>query len=319
MIVVTAPVAGALSLNGRFAGEVSRENPLIAPVSPCGTLYLDYRPLTAGAGGVARRLAFSSGLPLEDSLAEADGLWCVAWPGGVLEVEIAPAARREIPLGEGVAFLDDGGPALLLAGARVDLPPDALAPRWTALGGSRALRGSLAGGGEYLAVLAADGSLAGEIAVGRVESGGGDLLTVVRDANDQVGHAALEQWLIDGSGLHRVSAEPVWARGAPRWPRTPEDTARAAVEAALEGLNGECDGYFAPALARERPLSAVGALCDACVAMKYAPPDPRPCVGLLRTTGANRGAVRPLYYRAVPGGGTQGPWQIEWISTAGMT
>ena len=46
-IICTAPTEGMICLNGRFAGEVSKERPLFAPVSPFGALYIEYRPLTA--------------------------------------------------------------------------------------------------------------------------------------------------------------------------------------------------------------------------------------------------------------------------------
>ena len=48
--------------------------------------------------------------------------------------------------------------------------------------------------------------------------------------------------------------------------------------------------------------------------MKYGVPDARPCVGLLKAENAHLATVRPLYYRAEPVGGRQGPWQITDIS-----
>lgn len=88
----------------------------------------------------------------------------------------------------------------------------------------------------------------------------------------------------------------------------------AAVEAALAGLPAEAEGYLSPALAVEQPLSAIKETCDLCVAMKYGVPDARPCVGLLRAENAHLATVRPLYYRAEPAGGRQGPWQITAVS-----
>ena len=80
-IVCTAPVAGMIYINGRFAGEASRERPLFAPVSPCGATYLEYRPLT-GSGALARRCVFSGGAPMPESLAGAEGLFVWAPPDG---------------------------------------------------------------------------------------------------------------------------------------------------------------------------------------------------------------------------------------------
>ena len=128
---------------------------------------------------------------------------------------------------------------------------------------------------------------------------------------DLAGHAALENWRVTPEGLATAGSEHVWIQGSPRWPQTPPETARAAVEAMLAGLHGEAEGYLSPALrSRIRPEEILES-CDLCVEMKYAPPDPRPCVGLLKLQGDHLARVRPLYYRASPSGGLQGPWQID--------
>ena len=40
----------------------------------------------------------------------------------------------------------------------------------------------------------------------------------------------------------------------------------------------------------------------------------RPCVGLLKAENAHLATVRPLFYRAEPVAGSQGPWQIGAVS-----
>ncbi|MBQ4623869.1 MAG: hypothetical protein IJB51_04935, partial [Clostridia bacterium] len=39
-------------------------------------------------------------------------------------------------------------------------------------------------------------------------------------------HAVLETWKLTPEGLILLSSEPAWSNGAPRWPKTPEETAR---------------------------------------------------------------------------------------------
>jgi len=316
-IICIPPGAGMIYLNGRFAGEASPGQPLLTPVSPVGALYLEYRPLEDDWEGLARRLVFSGGRPLAEGLEGAGGLWCVAWPGGALEVELIPARRIvEHFFMEGLpcALRRDGETVLVLNGAEIALPRGAQVPQLLRLDGAAALLGAMEGGGQYLAVLAPDlTGRTGLLTADAIEPADGGLFTAISALGDTVGHGRLEQWLADGSGLHCVSAESTWPGGGPCWPRTAEGAMIAAVEAILAGLPGECEGYLSPALAAKRPLAAIGAVCDLCVPMKYGMPDARPCVGLLKAVNDHLATVRPLYYRAEPVGGGQGPWQIEEI------
>ena len=312
-IVCTAPVAGMIYINGRFAGEASRERPLFAPVSPCGATYLEYRPLT-GSGALARRCVFSGGAPMPESLAGAEGLSCVAWPGGVLEAEFAPAAEatehfalESLPC----AIVRGGETVLRFDGLEIPLPEGAQPPRLMRLNGAAALLGDVAGGGQYLAALSPDlTAQIGMLSARRIDPADGGMLSAIVDLEDSVGHGRLEQWLIEPAGLTRVSSESVWTGGAPRWPDTAEGTMIAAVEAMLAGLPGEAEGYLSPALAQSRPLDAIADICALCVPMKYGLPGERACVGLLSPENPHLATVRPLYYRAEPSGGTQGPWRI---------
>ena len=317
-IIFSAATPGMICLNGRFIGEASIERPLFAPVAPTGAVYVEYRPL-AGEGALARRCVFSGGVPMAESLAEAEGLSCVAWPGGALEMEFAFAPRSvERFVLDGVPCAIERGQEtlLLLNGLALALPDGADAPRLLRLNGAAALLGDVAGGGQYLAAMSADlCACLGQLRAQRIEFMDGGMFTAIVDLGDRVGHGRLEQWLLDADGLTRASSEAVWSRGAPRWPATAEETMLAAVEAALAGLDDEAEGYLSPALAAGRPLRAIGEVCELCLPMKYGLPEPRPCVGLLHAQNDHLAAVRPLYYRAEPSGGRQGPWQIVAIST----
>lgn len=317
-IICTAPAPGMVYLNGRFAGEAGGGRALVAPVSPCGALYLEYRPLTGAGLPLARKCVFSGGMPLVESLAGAAGLFAVAWPGGAVEIELAPAeasVERFALEGLPCALARGEHTALTLNGVEIALPAGAGLPRLLTLPGAAALMGEVAGGGQYLAALAPDLSAqTGLVVAGTIEPSGDGLFTAVAPLNDTVGHGRLEQWLVDGDGARLVSSESVWYDGAPRWPQTAEGAMLAAVEAALAGLDGEVEGYLSPALAAEKPLAAVGGICDACAPMRYGAPDARPCVALLRGENAHLATARPLYYRAEPAGGRQGPWQITSIS-----
>ncbi len=318
-VICTARVPGMIYLNGRFAGEASAERPLFAPVSPGGPLYLEYRALAAPDGALARRLVFANGAPLTDALADAEGLSCVAWPGGALEVEIALPRRDE------AVFSIEGLPCLLvraekslltLNGVEIALPEGAGRPSLMRVPGAAALLGEVEGGGQYLAALTADLSAqTGLITAQRVDHADNGLFHVAAALDDSVGHGRLEKWLLDGNGLNRVSSEPAWSRGAPTWPTTAEATLIAAAEAALAGLPDEANGYLSPSLAVSRPLDALAEVCDACVPMKYGLPDARPCAGLLRLENAHLATVRPLYCRAEETGGAQGPWRITSLET----
>lgn len=313
-IICSVPAAGMIYLNGRFAGEAAPQRPLFAPVCPVGALYVEYRPLEGDGEALARRLVLSGGIPLAESLADVDGLTCVAWPGGALELELSPVRRTvERFLLEGLPCAITRGPSteLTLNGVPVALPEGAGLPTLMRLDGAAALLGGTEGGGQYLAALAPDLSAqTGLMTADSIEPTDGGLFSAFADLGDSVGHGRLEQWLADGDGLRCVSAESAWSAGGPRWPETAEGAMIAAVEAALAGMDAEADGYLTPTLAEKRPLANVAEACDLCVPMKYPAPDPRPCVGLVKRINDHLATVRPLHYRAEATGGMQGRWLI---------
>ena len=313
-IICTAPEPGLLRINGRFAGEISAGRPLCAPVSPVGPVYLEYAPLAGSAPALARRCVFSGGRPLAESLALAEGLACVVWPGGAVEIELC-AARTDCDCfsleGRPCRLIRGDAALLRMDGAALPLPAGALPPRLARVNGTPLLLGEVEGGGQYAAALSADLRCeTGLLAAARIDLAGGALNALI-DLDDAVGHGRLEQWIPGEDGLRLASSEPVWVHGAPRWPDTAEGAMIAAVQAALAGLRAEAEGYLAPALAAESPLDAVAGGCDLCVPMRYGAPEGWPCVGLLTVENDHLAAVRPLYYRAAPAGGRQGSWRIE--------
>ena len=320
-LVLSAPHPGVVYIDGRFAGEISGDRPLLRPVGSQGPVYLEYRPLSNDCRAMARRLVFSGGEPMAESAGAAENLNIILWPGNVVEIEFSPRREREGDARTrlaGHSFLLEEADMRLYCDGRflATLPEGAQLPEYRAAEGGAMLTGRWEGG-FYL--LATDGEFqrqTGFLRARNLEFEADGRIRVVATPPDLVGHATLEIWRLTPEGLMLVSSEPAWAHGAPRWPRTPEETARAAVEAAILGLDAEAEGYLAPALRARAPLRNLRERCDLCVEMKYAPPQARPCVGLLTLEGEALARVRPLYFRAAPSGGPQGPYQIEVLEFA---
>ena len=312
-LVLSAPHPGILYINGRFAGEISNADPLYRPVSSRGAVYLDYRPLSGDCESLARKLVFSGGEPMAQSVEEAGDLNVVIWPGGTVEIELTPALRASPKRFEagGHDFTLDQGRLLRDGKLLATLPPDAEIPDFQRIGMCAVFTGS-AESGRYLLALNEDFSAQrGFLQARQLDLQPDGRIRALAEAGDIVGHATLENWQLTNDGLLLLSSESAWAYGTPRWPDTPARTARAAVEALLLNLDSEAEGYLSPTLRAGCDFSALRASCDLCVEMKYAPPDSRPCVGLLQLQGDRLARVRPLYYRAIASGGVQGPWWID--------
>ena len=316
MLAVTAPHPGIIYINGRFSGEISREQPLLRPVCATGALYLDYRPLTNACRAMARRIVFSGGAPMAESVEAAENLSAVIWPGNVTELELTPETRdmppRSVSL-SGHELVLEGDPPVLRCDGRTlcALPESAEPPSMQVLSEGAVLLGRCSEGMYLLCATPDLRSQTGFLRARQIDVESDGRIRAIVASGDTVGHATLEIWRLTAEGLTLVTSEPAWAQGAPRWPQTPAQTAMAAVEAALAGLDAEAEGYLAPSLRRSFSVEQLRRLCDLCVEMKYAPPDSRPCVGLLRLEGGNLGRVAPLYYRAVSSGGAQGPYQLD--------
>ena len=306
---ISAPVAALLWVNGRYAGETAPDAPLTLPVSAWGPFFLSLQPLEPGYLPLARRLTLSGGRALPESLA-AD-VWAAEWPGGVTELELTPArlgapaeARRFSEQGTEWAVVSGPAPRLEVNGRAISLPEGASLPALRREGAW-----ALFAGEGYLAAVAETGEQ--HLIVGRDIEIEGPIVRALAALEDTVGHARLETWHLGETGAVLESAEPVWAEGGPRWPRTAEDTVLAALEAAFLGLTGEAEGYLSPQLHGRGALAALAADFDACAPLKYAPPGARNAVGLLKAEGENFVRVTPLFYRASPLGGAQGPWRVD--------
>ena len=313
-LILRAPHPGIIYINGRFAGEAGPDEPLLRPVQPRGAVYLEYRPLCAAFRWMARKLVFANGEPMVRSAEEAEGVDIVLWPGGAVEVELSPEARRGAQhfRAAGRSFsLDAGGNLHCDGRALASLPPEAQQPEYQPLPGGAALIGDWAGGRYLLTADAEFRAQTGLLRAQKLDLEPDGRIRAMTARGDLVGHGTLEYWQLSPEGLTLISSEAAWADGAPRWPQTPAHTAQAAVEAALAGLDGEAEAYLSESLRMRSPLAGIREKCDLCVEMRYAPPDPRPCVGLLTLLGENLARVRPLYYRASRAGGPQGPYQIE--------
>ena len=314
ILAITAAHPGLLYINGHFSGEVGEEA-LLRPISARGAVYLEYRPFAEGLGPTAQRMVFSGGLPLEESIEGCELLRTLIWPGGVCEIELLPQrfvlpGRSEFHAAGRTFELEHRPHETLLYcnGRRLcSLPPEISIPEYRPMQGGAALMGSCPDG-RYLLALDHDFSAeTGFLCAQRIDIGPGERIRALSTKNDLVGHATMEEWQLTQDGLALISAQAAWANGAPNWPQTPAETARAAVEAMLAGLESECEGYLTPALRSRMPFAEIQSRCDLCVEMKYTPQDARPAVGLLRLKGNSLAVVDPLFFRAVPSGGTQGP------------
>ncbi len=316
ILILSASHPGILYLNGSFAGEINSDLPLMRPVGGRGALYLDYRPLSNACKSMARRLVFSGGAPMAESAAACDGLNIIIWSGGAIEIELTPESNADeiqsLRLGEHRFTLDGARRRLICDGAPLGkLPEGAQPPEYRALADGVVLLGACTGGRYLFACDAACTHQTGFLQAQQIEIEGDGRIRAVVSRSDLVGHATLEIWRLTANGLMLASSEPAWADGAPHWPQTPAETARAAIEAALADLDAEAEGYLSPRLREQLSAADLKSMGDLCVEMKYAPPSARPCVGMLQLEGDHLARVRPLYFRAIPSGGVQGPWQID--------
>lgn len=311
MLVISAPAQGMAYVNGRFAGECGPEEPLYVPVAPRGAVYLEYRPLEEGGyRALARRVTLSGGRPLECP----DGLYCVRWPGGVVEVELSPGREvtgpvRRLYAGD-VEICLRPGVDLETAGGRFTLPPGADAPEISRAGEGWLLLGEC-GEGRYALLVSGDGASAELLTGSRISVASDGRVTVIADLQDTVGHARIEHWRALPGAVRLSSEENAWTEAGPHWPRTAGQAATAALEAAMIGLEGESDGYLSPekrgmgyARTHLKDAFAVGE-------MRFAPPDARSCVALFVRESGNLARAEPLFFRASPALGRQGSWQIE--------
>ena len=281
-----------------------------------GVQYLELRPFDPDTPAAALRLTFEDGRLTGGVTGNA---FAVQWPDGRVELEMrAPARETDAPrllasAGEYLLVAENGAASFgRNAGEAVFLPvtaPQSATLRALATPGLYAAEGECAQG-RFAAVLGAQG--APEVAVcacgatANVDANG--TLRALEPAGDFAGHAYACTYAPDAEGAWRqVAREPAWEPGAPRAPQTPEETARAFLEAWRLGLTGEAARYAGPDpggahraeqhSGRAERLAAAAGTYDAVVAL---PPDGsgETAVGVLRAEGEHIAGVRRIAYEA---------------------
>ena len=313
---VNSPVEGMVYINGRFAGETGPDSPLILPVNPHGTLYLELRPFARRWRAGSHRFRFSGG-ELEAESA-SDACYVMLWPGGVCEIALTPLAalpqESEFTTIDGlpVALIRGEASLLRVGQSAVALPDGAALPHThLTLNGAELYLGA-AGEGEYLAAFAGgDLRPLDAVTADRIQRDEGDIFRAFTALNDTVGHIRMDVFAPTAEALRLTSSEYLWAEGAPRWPRTAADTAPAALEAGFLGLSAEADGYLVHKLRGANTVENAISGYETAMPLKYAAPGALPGVGLVRRIAPRVARVDALRFHAVPGGGTQGPWLID--------
>lgn len=301
MLTVTG-APGIVYLNGIFCGETGAA---ALPVGMRGVQYLELRPFDPDTPAAALRLTFEDGRLTGGVTGNA---FAVQWPDGRVELEMrAPAREADAPrllasAGEYLLVSENGAASFgRNAGEAVFLPvtaPQSATLRALAAPGLYAAEGECAQG-RFAAVLGAQG--APEVAAcacgatANVDANG--TLRALEPAGDFAGHAYACTYAPDAEGAWRqVAREPAWEPGAPRAPQTPEETARAFLEAWRLGLTGEAARYAANPHEAARLAAAAGTY-DAVVAL---PPDGsgETAVGVLSAEGEHIAGVRRIAYEA---------------------
>lgn len=311
-MAISCGAPGLIYVNGRLAGEASVETPLTLPVAPNGVIYVEVRPFGVQFLPAAHKITMRGGVPTV-----SDGVACVLWACGVCEIELpAPPARAE----ESEYFNIDGVPGAILRGHETRLrfgagvlsaPDGAQTPALARECAEYLLIGRTIGG-MYACCFAREGFRAlGACEADLIEAEPGGKLTCLTRLNDVTGHARVETWLAANGRFSMEYSEFAWADGAPRAPNSPEETARAAVEAAILGIGGEADSFLSPDLRGRGYVKAAINGARGCVHMKYAPPSAENAVGLLHIESDSLARVVPLPFRATPSGGEKTVWQIS--------
>lgn len=135
-------------------------------------------------------------------------------------------------------------------------------------------------------------------------------MRLIEPLGDTVGHARLTVFQPNGGAWVSAHTEILWAAGAPRWPTSPDETALAAIEAALLGLTEEASGYMAPGAAGQLDQLDLTHVIG-CTPLKHPDALGRTAVGLVRLVHGHLARVVPLYYAVAAIGGTQGTWRIR--------
>lgn len=314
--VFSAPAGGIVQINGRLAGETGPDAPLILPVTPNGTLYVEFSPFSRRFRPSAHKFRFIAGR--FDETGADDMCYTMLWPDGICEFALTPPAaypaESEFTTMEGrpIALLRGEAALLRVGQSSIALPEGAQLPRERMIiNGAEIYLGKCPEGMYAAAFTAAGLAPVGAVTATEISAGENGLLRARTDLNDTARHARMDTYRPTAASLEPLQTEYMWSEGGPKWPDSAENAAIAAVEAAMLGLDGEAEGYLAPAMRGKDLLRRIASEYDAVIPMRYAAPKSLPAVALTKKTSARTAKVTPLYYRAVPEGGPQGVWLID--------
>lgn len=296
--VITSPAEGLVYINGRLAGETGPVAPLALPVNPSGTLYFELRPFSRRWRDGAHRLRFAGGVPEHESVGDACRV--IIWPGGVCEIALMPLPAHppesEYGVLDGipVAVLRGEGAMLRAGGGLVALPEGAALPDSHISTEALEIFTGSAPGKRYMAVFTRELAPLNSITATTLSPMAGLEYAAVTMLDDTAGHARRERVTLTPGGAVVTSS----ALSPTRRPVSPEETALAAVEALLLGEAGEASAYMT--------LEAAGKLdpllegCGAAAPVKYAPPDPRPAIALIKPLNSSAARAEIIHYSARP-------------------
>lgn len=316
--VITSPAEGLIHINGRLAGETGANTPLILPVTPNGTIYMQFFPFGRRYRPGAYRIKMNAGLP-EPDIADST-LYTIVWPGSIAEISVSP--MTSVPQ-ESEFSIIDGLPAAVLRGeasllrigsSSVALPDGASLPsRHMRINNTEVYMGDI-GSGKYIAAFSADELLPiGSVTADNIRISEGGEVTAETSLNDVSGHLRTDTYTLSPTAIERTASRCSPGEGTCFIPKSAEEAALAAVEASLLGLENEVSALLTPPLSAEY-LAAVTEDTDLVLPMKYGTIGKYPCVGLVKRAGNRTAAVVPLYYKASH---DNGRWTLTAIKKAG--
>lgn len=316
ILLIESGTPGLLYVNGQFCGELTEPQPF--PSWPDGRALIEYRPLGRCAPPMACALSLKDGLLQPHG---QEGVFCVQWPDGVAQVELRPqrleGAANQADIGCGLSLLSREGSAAIAREGDVlqPLPPGARDVSVKPGDAGGAVVTGRCAAGMFVCVVPPPGGNIGESASGfllarTVKWECADLVQAVSGGDDAVGHGMLSEYRVDAQGLHLLSAQPVWADGAPRWPQSAQETLRAYLEARHAGLDAEAKGYLSsPGVGGELPPF------DVVLPLRYPlcrPPAGYPlAMGVMRVQEAGLACVTAVCARARESHGRQGIYCLD--------
>lgn len=324
LLIIRCDRAGIFYLNGVFCGEANGAQGF--PLRGDARAYVEYSALDGQAFPVAIALDFEQGR-LTATLPNT--AYAVVWPDNVIELEIRPISLpltsdateivAAIPFADGELThrRAQGEDTLCWRDEPLCALPQGMRDIQTRIFAQGVLLWGEHAEGACAICIAQQGDvpvLRGQIRAQRVSVEREDALIAVEAGDDIVGHADSVTYRFGAEGLSRIGRAPGWVNGAPRWPRTAEDTLCAYLQALCMGLNDEAARYLTPEASRDtagHPLPAF----DTVVALPRlplgAPPDCPLAQGILHVRQRNLGFVRAVCAHAVPSQHAQGSWLLD--------